>query len=58
MKCISVDHNPARLQLDEVCKDLVEVTIISGVEDIELSPEVGPPPDTPSVWSVNNIADC
>lgn len=38
MKCISGDHNPTRLQLDEVCKDLVEVTIIAGVEDIELSP--------------------
>ena len=38
VKCISGDHNPTRLQLDEVCKDLVEVTIIAGVEDIELSP--------------------
>ena len=56
MKCISGDHNPTRLQLDEVCKDLVEVTIIAGVEDIELSPEL-PPLTRASVWSVNNIAD-
>ena len=34
-KCIAADNEPARSQLDQLCKNSIEVTIGAGIEDME-----------------------
>src|ERR1039458_3224377 len=36
---IGGDHEPARLQLDYVCKGNLEVTFGAGIQDMEIQPE-------------------
>ena len=36
---IGADHQPARAQLDKLCKDRIEVALGAGIQDMELQPE-------------------
>ena len=38
-ECAGANHEPARSQLDQLCKDSIEVTFGAGIQDMELQPE-------------------
>jgi hypothetical protein len=38
-ECVATNHEPARSQLDQLCKDYIEVTVGAGIQYMELQPE-------------------
>jgi hypothetical protein len=37
---VGADHEPACAQLDDFCKDRIELGVAAGIQDMELSPRV------------------